>query len=75
MVATQPRHQTFLLGAQLSLSTCYWQILVTLEAVVRQASIEICNGLLAHIMTNHRAQSEGRMSVLSLWDLTFSLPQ
>ena len=57
------------------LSTCYWQVLVTLDGVVGQASIEICNGFLANIVTNHVRQSEGRWSVLSAWALTLTLPQ
>ena len=64
MVECQPRYQTILhQGSNNSLwglSTCYWQILVTLDGIVWQASIEICNGFLTNIMGEDGAQSEGR---------------
>ena len=78
IVAVQPGHERELSPEPASvsdLSTCYWQVLVTLDGVVGQASIEICNGFLANIVTNHVRQSEGRRSVLSVWALTLTLPQ
>ena len=66
---------SILLRDHLSPPTCYWEILVTLDCSVRQASIEICNGVLANLMTSHLSQSEGIGSVLSSSDLTLSLPQ
>ena len=78
MVAVQPRHHTILHGPELclslSLSTCYWEVLVTLDSVVRQASIEICNGFLANFMSNHGPQSEGGRSVLEVRSYLLSTP-
>ena len=78
MVECQPRYQTILhQGSNNSLwglSTCYWLILVTLDGIVWQASIEICNGFLTNIMGEDGAQSEGR-SQSSRSEILPSLPR